>query len=547
MAVANNLSTQFQGFANLPALRQVGLLVGLAASVALGVAIVLWSQEPNYSVLFAGMADKDKAEVMTALDQAAIPYKMDAASGALLVPAAKVHDARIRLATAGLPKASGSGFELLDKDSGLGTSRMVETARYHRALEGELARSVMSLAPVESARVHLAIPKQSVFVRNRTQPSASVLLSLYAGRVLSEEQVAGIVHLVASSVPELEPEQVTVVDQRGNLLTARHAGADSALRDERFKFARRLEETYTQRIHDLLSPIVGAEGVRAQVTADVDFTVVETTSEVYNPDTQIVRSEQSAEDTRLPGAQGGVPGALTNQPPPAGTVEFAQNVEDGPQPLSTSRRVTRNYEVDRTISHSKPAPGSIRRLSVAVVVDYREQVNAEGQIERLPLPAEEIERLSALVREAVGFDALRGDSVNVMNVSFKEPSVAAAEQVPQTPIWQEAWVWDGARQLLGALGVLALVLFVLRPVLKSLATHAPRAQGQGQLALPGGEGSPEALLGEERLSLTNQSQGVPRLTSGASYDDHLGAAKTLVKDDPKRVAQVVKTWISTDE
>lgn len=548
MAVTNTLSAQFQGLAQLPALRQVGLLVGLAASIALGVAVVLWSQEPTYSMLFAGLADKDKAEVMAALDQARIPYKLDPGSGAVLVPAAKVHDARIRLATQGLPREAATGFELLERDRGLGTSRLVETARYQRALEGELARSIMSLASVNNARVHLAIPKQSVFIRNRTKPSASVLLDLYAGRRLSEEQVAGIVHLVASSVPELEPEQVTVVDQRGNLLTARHASGDAALRDERFKFARRLEEMYVQRIQDLLAPIVGADGVRAQVSAEVDYTLTETTSETYNPDTQIVRSEQVAEDARLPGELGGVPGALTNQPPPAGSVDPAAG-EDGqalPPPVTTSKRYTRNYEVDRTIRHVKVAPGAVRRLSVAVVVDYREQLDEEGKVERVPLSQEELERISALVREAVGFDEARGDSVNVMNVSFNDAQAAPQAEPEALPVWREAWVWDAGKQLAGLLGVVLLVLFVLRPVLKSLAEKG-RSIPQRQLALPEGETAARELLGEERLSLSEPGRDAPRLRGGETYEDRLNAARGIVKEDPKRVAQVVKTWIASDE
>jgi flagellar M-ring protein FliF len=526
-------------------LRQVGLLVGLAASVAIGVAIVLWAQEPSYGVLFSSLPDTEVARVADALDQTGIRYRVDGATGTVMVPQSKVHDARIRLATQGIPNVSESGFELLDKDSGLGTSRLIETARYHRAIEGELTRSIMTLSSVESARVHLAIPKQSVFIRNRTKPTASVLLNLYSGRQLSEDQVAGIVHMVASSVPGLETDQVTVVDQRGRLLTAGQASTDTAMRDEQFKFARRIEETYVKRIHALLAPIVGEEGVRAEVTADVDFSVVETTSETFVPDQAKVRSEQIAEDESMDNALAGVPGALTNQPPAAGVVDPNASGEIvDTTPTNSSRRVVRNYELDRTVSHTRIAPGVIRRLSVAVVVDHREERNEQGRSERVPLSEEELGRMESLVREAVGFDATRGDSVNVMNVSFKEAGPVRAPPAP--PIWKEAWVWDAVKQVAGGLAVLLLFFFVLRPALRSLAEKGKINVPAAQPALAGGEPMPPGLMADERLSLTNQA-AMPGAQAGASYEQRLGSAKNLVHEDPKRVAQVVKTWVAADE
>jgi flagellar M-ring protein FliF len=550
MAVVNpeNLNQQFRGLNSLPVLRQVGLLVGLAASVAIGVAVVMWARDPSYSVLFAGLADRDAAAVMQALEQSAIEYKLDHRTGTLMVPARQVHDARIRLATQGLPKTTGTGFELLEGDQGLGTSRLIETARYHRAIEGELARSIMSLSSVQSARVHLAIPKDSVFIRNRTKPSASVLVDLYSGRSLSEEQVAGIVHLVASSVPDLETEQVTVVDQKGRLLTGgRSDTAELGLRSDRLRYAQRLEEMYTQRIQDILAPIVGLSGVRAQVTADIDFNVVETTSEVYTPDPTSVRSEQIDENQRRADAVGGVPGALTNQPPEGGVIAEGEGVlADGttPTPLSSSRRVTRNYELDRTISHTRVAPGTIRRLSVAVVVDHR---LVEGELQ--PLPEEELQRINTLVREAVGFSAERGDSVNVLNVSFKaEEAAEQAVEAQAAPIWKEPFVWDIGRQVLGALGVLFLILFVLRPVLKSLAERGKGAPAMAQVAFPPGTVPPGLPQGEDRLSLSGgQPAALAAPGVGGSYEDQLGAARKMVGEDPKRVAQVVKTWVAADE
>jgi flagellar M-ring protein FliF len=435
-------------------------------------------------------------------------------------------------------------MEFLEKDQALGTSRLIETARYHRALAGELSRSIATLDSVESARVHLAIPKRSVFVRNRSEPTASVLVNLYPGRALEDMQIAGIVHLVASSIPDLEAEQVTVVDQKGRLLTTNHVAGDITMRTAHFNYTRRLEESYVKRIVDILTPIAGAEGVRAQVSADVDLTSVEQTSEVYNPETTSVRSEQVEEQKSSESNPLGVPGALSNQPPEKGSFEEqSSGVEQGP-PMSTNRRSTRNFEIDRTLSHSRTLPGSVKRLSVAVVVDYRLQANEKGVVERVPLQAEEMTYIKTLVKEAVGFDQQRGDSVNVINASFKE--VSDAEPVSM-PLWKEPWLIDILKQFLGVLFVLFLLFGVLRPVLKSLADkgNAPEV-----LALPAEEAQGELPMGEDRLSLTNQ-QGAPQqrrpLTPEQQMEVRLNQARSLVQDDPKRGAQVVKTWLVEDD
>ena len=548
---AQNFSNQLQGLNRLSAFRQVGLIVGLAATIALGVAIVLWSQEPNYGLLYANLTDKDKAAVMEALTQANIPYKLDPATGAITVPASKVHDARLRLASQGLPKGSEIGYELLEKPQGFGTSRMAELARHQRALEGELARSIMALNSVDTARVHLAIPKQTVFVRERSKPSASVVVHLYPGRVMDDSQIAGIVHLVASSVPELEAEGVTVVDQRGRLLTTQLLNRDVAMTDAHFKYTQRLQETYAQRVLAILEPIVGDGGVKAQVAVDVDFTAVESTSEVYDPTETAVRSEQILEQETIGAEVGGVPGALTNQPPQAGVIaEQVQQLDANGQPIpaeplaprNTSNRVVRNYEVDRTVSYSRGVPGTVRRLSVAVVVDNKPGPDGE----MVPYTEEELGRLNALVREAVGFDEVRGDTINIVNTAFVREGIEAVEVEP-VPFYQEPWLWDLAKQVMGALGVLFLVLFVLRPVLRSLAEKGKEAP---LVALPGGEGAgqlpPGAAPGLPAGGSSAQ-KALEQLKAGGEYEDQLTAAKSLVQDDPKRVAQVMKTWLAEGE
>lgn len=555
---AEHAAAAAQGFGRLPIVRQLALLVGLATSVAVGVAVVQWSQTPNYQLLYSSLADKDAAAVIDALQKENIPYKVEEQSGAVMVPAGKVHNARLRLATQGLPKGVGVGFEIIEKDQGFGTSQFMEAARYQRALEGELARSITTLDNVQSARVHLAIPKQSVFVRQRQKPSASVVVRLYPGRNLDGEQSTGIVHLVASSIPNLAPERVTVIDQKGRLLNSRESSPDFALSKSQFEYTRRFEESYVRRIEEILTPIIGVGRVRAQVVADLDFTVKEQTQESFNSDKPALRSEQTTEEKRV-GYAGpvGIPGALSNQPPGVASVPeqattaattvaetdttgaIATNPPASASPVETpssnSRRATRNYELDKTISHTRQATGTVRRLSVAVVVDDKEAEDEDGELVRQPHSAEELTRLTTLVKETVGFTESRGDSVSIINASFITPE--AVEPLPEPPWWEQPWLWDVLKQALGGVVVLLLVFGVLRPVLRSLAEKGKEpsvvfsgAQGE---QLPGGQ---------EQMSLG--APAPPR--QQADYETDLTTTKTLVSQDPKRVAQVIKTWVGSD-
>lgn len=541
-ANANLLTNSFQGLSRLPMARQVGLMLGFAASVTLAISIILWAREPNYALLYANLAERDTGEVAQSLAQAAIPHRLDPMTGGVVVPASRLYEARIHLAQQGLPRTAGFGFELLEQEQGLGTSRLVETARYHRALEGELARSISTLSGVEGARVHLAMPKQSVFVRDRTKPSASVLLNLFSGRTLDETRVAGIVHLVASSIPELEPDRVTVVDQRGNLLTASAGGFGTmAMSGQQLDHVRRIEEAHVRRILEIVSPIVGAQAVRAQVAADVDFSQIERTSESFDPEFAALRSEQMAEDISGSGGAGGIPGALTNQPPPAGAVGMNAQVPETRG--SSSRRSTRNYELDRTVSHIREASAAVRKLSVAVVVDYREQISEEGAVERVPLTQEELDRITTLVRDAVGYDGGRGDSLNVINASFK-PEVMQDVEVLEIPIWQQAWFYEALKYLGAGAALLVLFFGVLRPILKNLAGQGEASSRETRMALPPGG---EAASGEA----TSEGQ-VPGMLEGPgskkrrTHEEHLEAARQMVQEDPKLVAQVVKTWVTAD-
>ncbi len=560
-AKTENTAASMRGFGNLPILRQLGLMIGLAASVALGVAVVLWSQTPNYRVLYSGLASQDAAQIADALQKDGIEYKVDEATGAVMVGADQVHIARLKLASQGLPKGTTQGFELLNEQPTFGSSQFMETARHQHALEGELSRTISTLGNVQNARVHLAIPKQSVFVRNRELPSASILVNLFPGRELSEGQVSSVVHLVASSVPNMNAERVTVIDQKGRLLTIPESSRGMQLTSNQFEYRRRLEDYYIKRIEDIISPIAGAGGVRAQVVAELDFSVTEETKETYNPAQSAVRSEQTVdEQSGLSGnIPSGVPGALTNQPPVGGTVTppvsavanaasqknttnsgAAVAANNNGAPLNSTKRATRNYEVDRTISHTQMPTGSVRRLSVAVVIDDKQTVGPKGEAVRTPLKPEEVARLTTLVKETVGFNEARGDSLNVINASFTVPLAEAP--IPDQPIIERPWVKDLAKQGLGAIAVILLIFAVLRPVLRSLAEKgksipaAPVQQMGGNPELPNMMSNQVGLPGE----------AAARNSHSESYESQLASARALVGQDPKRVAQVVKGWVATD-
>lgn len=530
-------------------LRPLLLLLGVAAAVAVGVTVVLWWRGPNWNLLYGNLSDSDASAVVQSLQTAGIEYKLDATSGAVMVPAERVHDARLQLAAQGLPEGKGAGFDMISKDPGFGVSEFMESARYQYALENELARTISSLQAVEAARVHLALPQQSAFVRDRRAPSASVLLQLRRGHRLEPEQVSAIVHMVASSIPELESERVTVVDQEGRLLSAPKS-AEEAATAQQFEAAHRIEDTYITRIEQLIAPMVGDGRVRAQVTVDLESGDSEEAHEQYKPDSAVVRSEQTSEESsRNAAAGGGIPGSLSNQPPaggvavPAGTAKpaappanaaaaapsAAAAVAAGPD--STSKQSTRNYEIDRTLSYSRQPAGRIKRVSVAVLVDNVHAPGADGKPATQPLSSAQIDSITRLVKNAVGFDEARGDSVNVVNAPFLEEGATIEPEAE--PIWQRPWVRDVARLVLGALVLIALALGVLRPLIKSL----------GPLAA--GVGAPTRALTAEDLRVAGEgaSESAPA-PANLAYEQQIVNARNIVAQDPKRVAQVVKTWVA---
>lgn len=522
-----------------PSLRPLALLIGIAAAVAAGVVIVLWSKEPTYSLLYGNLGQQDAAQIAQSLDTNSIPYKLE--GGTITVPADRVHDARLKLAAQGLPEGDG-GFAVMSKEPAFGVSQFMESARYQHALETELARTISSLQPVEGARVHLALPRQSAFVRDRRAPSASVFLQMKSGRRLESEQVTAILNLVASSIPELEADQVTVVDQQGRLLSAPEGNDEMAAREKQLEIARGMEERYTQRVEQLLAPLVGPGRVRAQVVADVELSTTEEAREQYRPESQIVRSEQTAEETSRNGSgPQGVPGALTNQPPapgvalPPGVAAGAQAANTDPAapnapPDNTSKQSTRNYEMDRTVAYTRQPAGRLKRLTVAVLVDNLRTTDDEGTVTETAITAEQLENMTKLVKDAVGFDQARGDSVNIVNASFKGELAPEDVQVDEIPLWERPLVRDVAKLLAGLIVVLVLVLMVIRPLIRGLLA-APRVAFVPE-ALPGAQGS----LPGGRMA------GVP-----LDYDGQVSQARSMVTQDAARVAQVVKTWVGNDE
>jgi len=536
----------FFTFSRLTLIRQIGLMVGLAASVALGVAVVLWAQEPNYQPVLGDMSTYNPQDVTTILDQSGIPYHMDTRSGALLVPAEHVYDARLKLAAQGVTDQKAVGYELLDRERGLGTSQFMESITYRRGLEGELARTISSMRSVKGARVHLAIPERSVFIRDARQPTASVFLEVFAGRRLEKEQIEAIVNLVAGSIPEMTRNHVTVVDQAGNLLTADDREPEVADMKDRQEYHQRLEDRLASRVANMLRPVVGDGRFKAQVSADLDFSSVEQAEELFNPNQSAVRSERELTEQRQAGFNGGIPGALSNQPPGEATVPEQANNADGEAPaappVNTRQEATRNYEVDRTVSYIRQERGRIERLTVAVAVDDQRVIDPEtGEVSFQPWSEAELQRLTMLVRDAVGYSAARGDSVTVMNTAF---TPAEEIEFQEPAFWEQVWFWDLIKHVLAGIVILVLLLVLMRPVIRALSGETGSELDKESDDYDGLESG-----GQRALEHSMSSSSTDLLLPGSSdvYGRQVNALKSLISEEPGRVAQVLRQWVNTDD
>jgi flagellar M-ring protein FliF len=544
-APASGISALVNNLTSLPVARQVAIIIGLSASIALAIGILTWSQTTHYTLLFGSMEARELNEVVQLLDAQKVEYKLDAGAGSIHVPADKVHALRLQLAAEGFPKQAETGYQLLDREQGFGISQFRETTQYHRALEGELAKSVASINAVASARVMLGLPKRSVFVRKQEAPTASVVIKLHSGRSLTEEQVSSIVHLVAASIPNMNPKDVTVVDQLGNLLTSNNQSTNMQMSMRQLDYTRTVEETLSSRVVNLIAPIVGgANKVRAQVTAEMDFTQQELTRENYDPDPSAIRSEQEIREINRNEGPQGIPGALTNQPPRAGLApeEGYSGADTDPSVRNFSDKRTRNYEIDRTISHIKNSVGVIRRLSVAVVLDDK-IVDNEGAVERVALSDEELQSYRRLISDTVGLDETRGDTLTVVNASFVEPKDTFFDS---TPFWHEAWFWDLMKQVLAALALLVIVFGVIRPMLRDLTKkdeaylEYPEDVEEDEEEIRDADEIARAL---DKMNKEIEEQVAEDSASNSEEADALERVKTLAANDPKLASMIIKQWM----
>ena len=532
------------GLSRLDRAQKIKMGLGAFGLLAIALALFFMGRQPDWKVLYNNLGDKDGGAIIAQLTTMNVPYKYTEGGGAIMVPADKVHDTRLRLASQGLPKGTVNGFELMEANR-FGMTQFQERLTFQRGLEGELTRSIQSLSSVQTARIHLALPNQNGFFREQQKPSASVLLTLHPGRTLDKAQVAGIVHLVASSVPEMNPKAVSIVDDAGNLLSSTPEGQSQGADTQKLQYTQQIEQMYTRRILDMIEPLVGEGNVKAQVSADVDFSLVESTSELHKPNQSTeagaVRSQQIVEDGSPAAAlPAGVPGATTNQPPTTGTAPIngeaaalgAAGAAD--KAASTRRQSLINYEVDKTVKVVREASGTVRRLSAAVVVNHRSSTDKGGKETTAAIPPEQLEQMTALVRETIGFNKERGDSVNVVNAVF---NVSKAPEEVAVAWWRQPENMELARGLAWPLGMVGMGLLVLlgmvRPGLKLM--KAP--------ALPPAEAKLNAMVNDqpERPGLP-----MPSNTSNEATPEtrRLTDAKRLALENPMAVANIVKGWVN---
>jgi flagellar M-ring protein FliF len=540
-------------FSALPVLRKAMLAGGLLLFLALLGLSAVWSARPDYRVLFSNLSDKDGGAIVAQLSKMNVPYRFSEGGGAVLVPADQVHDVRLKLAQTGLPKGSTVGFELMDS-ARFGTTQFQERLNFQRGLEGELVRSITALSAVESARVHLALPNQNGFFRDQQKPSASVLLTLRGGQVLDRAQIAGIVHLVSASVPELSPRAVSVLDQSGAMLSEQGDGA-GGLDSGQVQHVARIEALYAKRILDILEPIVGRDNLRAQVSAEVDFSQSESTTEEFKPNQggvpAAVRTAQVSENAGGPGSAlaAGVPGAASNQPQAAAsapingaaqTLQAAQVGQVSGLSPGGRRDMVTNYEIDKTVRVTRAAAGAIRRLAVAVVVNHRVAPDKKGQTQSQPLSQEEIDKLVALVQETVGFNKERGDTVRVVNAPFRHN---LADKPAPVPMWQQPETVEMVRTLavplvLGLLG-LALVFGVIRPVLGDLRADRLAQQPPAARQL-------DAVVDDlTELPALQSRSTLPTLAGPIAVSDadkRLEAVRQMARTNPASVARILRGW-----
>jgi flagellar M-ring protein FliF len=525
---------------------RVFLALGLAVVIAVMVTFWLWSRQPDYRVLFSNYNDKDGGAIVAALEQMNVPYKFSEGGSAILVPDNLVHQTRLKIASMGLPKGGNVGFELLENQK-FGVSQFVEQVNYQRALEGELEKSIQAINAVQVARVHLAIPKSSVFVHDKQKPTASVILNLNTGRNLDAQKISAIVHLVASSVPDLSSDNVTVVDQTGALLSdTSKKDIQNGIDPSQLKYIADLQDNVAKRVESIITPIVGESNVRAEATAEVDFSRVEQSDEIYKPnqkpDEQAVRSSLSNETQSTNGVVGaaGIPGALSNQPPPNATAPVNADPNNATSsagsPINSQRNTTTNYEINKTLSYSQKTIGGIKRLTVAVVVNNKQVIDNKGKMTLRPLNDAEKKEISDLAKQAMGFNESRGDSLSIVNSAFATPP---QEVLVEIPLWKNPEYIDLAKDFLKLVISLFALFMIYRKAVKPMVTKLVRPISLNELQ--------DMDMPNRLENRTEQLASLESNKQSKGYQQNLEEAKLLAKDNPKMVANIVTAWANGNE
>lgn len=541
---------QLNSLSQLNIVRQLGFMLIVAAGIALGTATVLWSTNSDFTPLYMDLSAQDSSDVVAALEQSGTQYKINSSNGMVTVPSNKVQEVRLQLASAGLPRSSSRGYGILEEEQSLGTSNFMEQARYNRALEQELVQTIKQIRGVRDARIHLSIPKTSSFIRNSNNPSASVMIDLISAQSVNDSQLTGIVHLVASSVAGLETENVSIIDQRGNLLSQR-GNSEFNSSSENIRFTRGIEEDYNNRIMDILTPIVGAGNVRAQVSADLDFTFIETTEETYDPNTVLRSEEVNQEIAGSAGSSASVePGSLSPIEPADSAVANVEQTQTQASAGPSRTESRRNYEVDRSVSLIRTVPGTIRQISVAVLVDLKaeeappelaedgtEIINPDAAV----LEQEKIDRLTQLVKDTIGFSETRGDSVNIINEQFV--AAAVIPPIPELPIWQQAGFYSTAKMVSAGMVIMFLIFGVLRPALNSVVSNQNALPGKGKRRLPA---SSTDLANLSEIDAPDALPAPVAIPARSLYDENLAAAQNLVENEPSRAARQIQNWLANE-
>ncbi len=537
--------------AALPPRAQVMAGTGLVALLAVLVMMFSAARTADYRVLFPNLSDKDGGQIVERLTQLNIPYRFAEGGGTIMVPASKVYELRMKLAAAGLPSGGaggvgvgGAGYELLDKNS-FGQTQGQERIKIQRAIEGELTTTIQALQSVKSARVHLALPAQNGFFREQQKPSASVVLTLFPGQSLDRGQIAGIMRVVAGSVPDMTAKAVSVVDSTGSLLSGpNEEDGGVGLDSQQLQFRREVEASHLKRVMALLEPVVGRDNLRASVSAEIDFAQVMQTAEAYKPnqgtDGKPAVREQRSEESTAPGngVASGVPGATANQPQAQATAPIngpnaGTQGAGGANSTNSRREAATRFEVDKTVTVTKNAVGTVRRLSAAVVVNHKSVTDKKGKTSNEPLSDKELEQLTALVQQGIGFNAERGDVVKVVNAPFR---VEAPPPADDTPLWKQPWVLDLLKSAAAPLALtvvaLVIVLKLIRPALVAALAPPPPPEPGTRLN--------EVVAGEDALPAPEVLAALPP----PGPDPRLEAARTLARENPAAMANIVRGWVS---